>query len=134
MPVSFFDTNVLVCLTSGDAKKADRAEAAIAKGGSISVQVLNDLANVARRKMQMSWDETHALLNMLRGLLMVHPVTVETHETGLGIAERYGLSTYDAMIAASALHAGCDTLWSEDMQHGLALKEGLRIINPFRDV
>jgi predicted nucleic acid-binding protein len=133
MPVSFFDTNILVYLASGDAKKADRAEAAIAKGGSISVQVLNELANVARRKMQMSWDETHALLNMLRDLLTVHPLTVETHETGLGIAERYGLSTYDAMIAASALHAGCDTLWSEDMQHGLALKEGLRIVNPFRD-
>jgi predicted nucleic acid-binding protein len=131
MPVSFFDTNILVYLASGDAKKADRAEAAIAKGGSISVQVLNELANVARRKMQMSWDETHALLNMLRDLLTVHPLTVETHETGLGIAERYGLSTYDAMIAASALHAGCDTLWSEDMQHGLALKEGLRIVNPF---
>jgi predicted nucleic acid-binding protein len=133
MPVSFFDTNVLVYLASGDAKKADRAEAAIAKGGSISVQVLNELANVARRKMQMSWDETHALLNMLRDLLTVHPLTVEAHETGLGIAERYGLSTYDAMIAASALHAGCDMLWSEDMQHGLALKEGLRIVNPFRD-
>jgi predicted nucleic acid-binding protein len=131
MPVSFFDTNILVYLASGDTKKADRAEAAIAKGGSISVQVLNELANVARRKMQMSWDETHALLNMLRDLLTVHPLTVETHETGLGIAERYGLSTYDAMIAASALHAGCDTLWSEDMQHGLALKEGLRIVNPF---
>jgi predicted nucleic acid-binding protein len=134
MPVSFFDTNVLVYLASGDAKKADRAEAAIAKGGSISVQVLNELANVARRKMQMSWDETHALINMLRDLLTVHPLTVEAHETGLGIAERYGLSIYDAMIAASALHAGCDTLWSEDMQHNLALKEGLRIVNPFRDI
>ena len=133
MPVSFFDTNVLVYLASGDAKKADRAEAAIAKGGSVSVQVLNELANVARRKMQISWDETHALLNMLRDLLTVHPLTVEAHETGLGIAERYGLSIYDAMIAASALHASCDTLWSEDMQHGLALKEGLRIVNPFRD-
>jgi predicted nucleic acid-binding protein len=81
----------------------------------------------------MSWNETHAFLEMLRGLLTVHPLTVETHETGLALAERYGLSTYDAMIAASALHARCDTLWSEDMQHGMALTEGLRIVNPFRD-
>lgn len=132
MPVSFFDTNILLYLASGDTAKADRAEAAIAKGGSISVQVLNELANVARRKMQMSWDETHALLNTLRDLLKVHPLAVETHETGLGIAERYGLSVYDAMIVASALHAGCDTLWSEDMRHGMAFEEGLRIINPFR--
>jgi predicted nucleic acid-binding protein len=96
------------------------------------VQVLGELANVARRKMQMSWDETHALLNMLRGLLTVHPLTTEIHETGLRLAERYVFSIYDAMIAASALHAGCDTLWSEDMQHGMALDEGLRIVNPFR--
>ena len=132
MPVSFFDTNVLVYLASGDTAKADRTEAVIAEGGSISVQILNELANVARRKMQMSWDETHAFLDMLRGLLTVHPLTVEIHETGLRLAERYGFSIYDAMIAASALDAGCDTLWSEDMQHGMALEEGLRIVNPFR--
>jgi len=132
MPASFFDTNVLVYLASSDTTKADRAEATLAKGGAINVQVLNELANVARRKMQMSWDDTHAFLNMLRSLLTVHPLTVETHETGLRLAERYGLATYDAMIAASALDAGCDTLWSEDMQHGMALKEGLRIVNPFR--
>jgi predicted nucleic acid-binding protein len=132
MPVSFFDTNVLVYLASGDAKKADLVEVAIAKGGSISVQVLGELANVARQKMQMSWDETHAYLDMLCDLLTVHPLTVETHETGLRLAERHGLSIHDAMTAAAALHAGCDTLWSEDMQHGMALDEGLRIVNPFR--
>ena len=132
MPVSFFDSNVLLYLASGDALKADRAEATVAAGGAISVQVLNEIANVARRKMQMSWDETHALLNTLRELLVVHPLTVETHETGLMLAERYGLATYDAMIAASALNAGCDTLWSEDMQHGMTLNEELRIVNPFR--
>ena len=132
MPADFIDTNVLVYIASGDTSKADRAEAAIARGGAISVQVLNELANVARRKMQMSWAETHAFLDALRGLLTVHPITIEIHETGLGLAERYGFSTYDATIAASALHAGCDTLWSEDLQDGMALDEGLRIVNPFR--
>jgi predicted nucleic acid-binding protein len=67
----------------------------------------------------------------LRGLLTVHPLTLDTHETGLMLAERYGFSTYDAMIAASALHAGCDTLCSVDMQHEMVLEEGLRIVNPF---
>ena len=131
MLASFFDTNVLVYIASGDATKADRAEAAVAAGGAISVQVLNELTNVARRKMQMSWADTHAFLNILRGLLTVHPLTHDAHETGLRLAERYGLSIYDAMIAASALHAGCDTLWSEDMQHEMTLEEGLRIVNPF---
>jgi len=131
MPGSFFDTNVLVYLASGDAAKADRAEAALAGGGAVSVQVLNELANVARRKMRMSWADTHALLDSLRGLLTIHPLTVETHETGLRLAERHALSVFDAMIVASALLAGCDTLLSEDMQHGMKFAR-LRIVNPFR--
>ena len=132
MPGSFFDTNILIYVASGDAVKADRAEAIIADGGVISVQVLNELANVARRRMRMAWPDTHALLSALRGLLTVQPITVETHETGLALAERYHLSTYDAMIAASALHADCDRLWSEDMQHGMVLGKRLRVVNPFR--
>lgn len=132
MPGSFFDTNVLVYLASGDTAKADQAEAVVAAGGTISVQVLNELTNVARRKMRMPWPDIRVFLGALRGVLTVHPLTVETHDTGLALAERYGLSTYDAMIAASALHAGCDTLWSEDMQDDLVLGGGLRVANPFR--
>lgn len=131
MPASFIDTNVLVYLASGDAAKADRAETIVAQGGAVSVQVFNELANVARRKMQMSWSETRMFLDTLRALLTVHDLTIDTHETGLELAERYGLSIYDAMIVASALHAGCNTLWSEDMQHGMHLDEGLSIANPF---
>ncbi len=134
MPASFLDTNVLLSIASGDLAKADGAEAAVAAGGAISVQVLNELTNVARRKMRMSWADTNAFLGMLRGVLTVHPLTVETHETGLVLAERYGFSVYDAVTVASALHAGCDTLLSEDMQDGMALEEGIRIINPFRVV
>jgi predicted nucleic acid-binding protein len=132
MLANFFDTNVLVYLASGDPGKADRAERVIGAGGAVSVQVLNELANVARRKMQMSWTDTHAFLNMVRNVLTVHALTVETHEIGLRLAEKYRLSIYDAMIAASALQAGCDTLWSEDMKHGLAVDGILRILNPFR--
>ena len=131
MPGNFFDTNVLVYIASGDSVKADRAEELIGAGGTISVQVLNEITNVARRKMGMSWTETHRFLAMIRALLPVQPTTIEIHETGLSLAERYGLSTYDAMIAASALHADSDTLWSEDMQDGMILDDRLRISSPF---
>jgi predicted nucleic acid-binding protein len=132
MPGSFFDTNILLYIASGDRVKADKAEKLLGAGGTISVQVLNEIANVGRRKMRMSWHDTHAFLSLMRELLIVHPVTVNTHEIGLGLAERYDLSIYDAMIAAAALHAECDTLWSEDMPHGLAIEDRLRIVNPFR--
>ena len=132
MGVSFFDTNVLVYLASDDTAKADRAEAVLAAGGAISVQVLNELTTIARRRMRMGWTEIHAWRALLRGVLTVHPLTLQTHDTGMALAERYGLSTYDAMIAAAALGAGCDTLWSEDLQDGMLLESGLRVVNPFR--
>lgn len=132
MPGSFVDTNVLVYLASTDAGKADRAEQIVAAGGIISVQVLNELANVARRKMRLTWPETRSLLATIRGLLSVEAVTVETHEVGMALAERYGLSLYDALVAAAAVLSGCETLWSEDMQDGLVVEGELRIRNPFR--
>jgi predicted nucleic acid-binding protein len=132
MPGSFFDTNILIYLASDDAAKADRAEAIVREGGAISVQVRNEVANVARRTMQLSWEETRGLLSSLRELLTVHPVTVDTHELGLALAERHQLALYDALIAASALLAECDRLWSENMQDGMAIDRRLRIVNPFR--
>lgn len=131
MGARFVDTNVLVYLASGDVQRADRAEAILAEGGTISVQVLNEIANVMRRKMRMSWPDTNVFLDTIRALLTVEPVTVATHEQGLVVSERYGLSIYDAMIVSAALLAGCETLLSEDMQDGLIVDGRLRIINPF---
>ncbi len=133
MPASFLDTNVLIYLVSGDGRKADRVEALLRAGASISVQILNEATNVVRRKFGLSWTETREFLAGLRALLSVVPVTVEIHEAGLMLAERHGFALYDAMVAAAALTTGCDTLWSEDMHHGLLIDRRLRILNPFRD-
>jgi predicted nucleic acid-binding protein len=130
MSGDFFDTNVLLYLLSEDAGKADRAESLVRRGGGVSAQVLNEAANVMRRKPRMSWRETRAFLALARGLLDVAPVTLETHELGLELAERYGLSIYDSMIAAAALN-GSARLWSQDMQDGMRLGTGLRVENPF---
>lgn len=131
MSGSFFDTNVLVYAATKDPLKAERARNLIELGGTISVQVLNEVTNVALRKKAMAWPDIHSFLGLLRSLLHVRPVTIEVHEKGLDLAERYRLSIYDAMIAAAALHAGCDTLWSEDMHHGLHIEGCLRVTNPF---
>jgi len=131
MPGSFLDSNVILYLASGQEAKADRAEELVASGGKISVQVLNEIANVSRRKMGMSWAETRNFLSIVRALLKVEPVTIEMHEAGVDLAERYGLSVYDAMIASAALLADCDTLFSEDLQSGLLVNGRLRVVNPF---
>ena len=123
---------MLLYLLSEDTEKADRAEALVRRGGGISVQVLNEAASVMRRKLRMSWRETREFLALIRGLLDVAPLTAETHDLGLEFAERYGLSIYDSMIAVAAALNGCARLWSQDMQHGMRIGEGLRVENPFR--
>jgi predicted nucleic acid-binding protein len=67
----------------------------------------------------------------LRAVCSVESLTTETHDTGRRLAERYSLSVYDAMITSAALLAGCDRLYSEDMQHGLLIDRQLRVCNPF---
>ena len=131
MAGSFLDTNVLVYLASGEEQKASRVEALLAEGCTVSVQVLNEFSNVARRKMDFAWDEVRDFLAMVRGLTTVVPVALDTHEEGVRIAERYRLSVYDAMIVAAALLAGCDTLWSEDMHGGLVIEDRMTVRNPF---
>jgi predicted nucleic acid-binding protein len=130
MSAEFADTNVVLYLLD-DGPKADRAEAILAQRPRISVQVLNETLVNCRRKAGLSWEETGAFLAGVQSLCPVEDLTVQTHEVGRALAERYGLSIYDAMIVASALIAGCATLWSEDMQDGLLVEGRLRIVNPF---
>lgn len=129
----FFDTNVLLYLLSGDDTKADRAEALIADGGVVSVQVLNEFAAVASRKLRMAWPEVREILAQVRAVCRVVPLDVETHEGGLNLAERWRLAFYDAVIVASALRAGCSVLYSEDFQHGRVFGKHLTVRNPFRE-
>ncbi len=128
---AFIDTNVLLYLLSSDIVKADQAESVLHSGGLISVQVLNEITNVARRKLDMSWKEINEILNLIQSICHTEPLTTKTHNRGRLIAERYRLSVYDSMIVASALIAKCEILYSEDMQHGLLIDAQLRINNPF---
>jgi len=129
----FFDTNVLLYLLSEDNRKADQAEAIIALGGIISVQVLNEFVSVASRKLGMSYTEIRDMLGTVRAVCQTQALTVDTHDRGLDIAERFGFSLYDSMIVSSALQCGCTVLYSEDMQHGQEIDSQLVVLNPFLD-
>ena len=131
MSGSSFDTNVVLYLAASNSAKGTQAEQLIKMGGIISVQVLNESTSVLRRKNRMPWEDLQAFLARLKRLLDVIPLTLEIHQSGLRLAERYGFSIYDSFIVAAALAAGCDTLWSEDMQHGMLVDGRLRIANPF---
>jgi predicted nucleic acid-binding protein len=127
----FFDTNVILYAFRQDDTRGNVAETLLAAGGTLSVQVLNEFAAVARRKLDRSWDEIRRALDILR-IFCPEPVplTVETLHRAIHIAERHGYSISDSLIIAAALHSGASTLYSEDMQDGQAI-DGLTIRNPF---
>lgn len=128
----FIDTNIVVYAFTDDPRN-ETALALLGKGCTISVQVLNEFANVARSKLDMSWDETEAALALVRTLCpTILPMDIDTHLMAIDIAKRHKLSVFDALVIATALQGGCETLWSEDMQHGHIVEDRLRIANPFR--
>ncbi len=128
---AFFDTSVLLYLLSNDARKADRVEALLAQRGIISVQVLNEFAVVALRKVGLPLRDIKEILDTIRAVCTVEPLTVTTHDRGMEICERYKFSFYDSVMIAAALIAGSKVLYSEDMQHGQVIDRQLRVVNPF---
>lgn len=127
----FLDTNILVYVFSTDPRLVV-AEQLLARGCATSVQALNEFANVARRKLAMSWVEVNDALDVIRTLCpTILPIDVDTHADALVIAERDGLAVFDSLMLAAALRAGCGIFWSEDLQHGREIDGRLRIVNPF---
>jgi len=127
----FFDTSVLLYLLSGDAAKADRVETLLSTRGVVSVQVLNEFAVVALRKLKMPLNEIREILDTIRAVCAVEPITVETHDRGLAVFERYRFSLYDSMLVAAALIAGAKIIYSEDLQDGQVSDNQLRVTNQF---
>lgn len=128
---SFLDTNILIyAFASGDPRKPE-AERLMEQGGAISVQVLNEFANVSLRKLGLKWDEIAKRLETIKSLVDAPiPLTEELHDAARTIAAARKIAFYDALIIAAALAAKCKVLLSEDFQTGTKFG-ALEIRNPF---
>jgi len=116
----FFDTNIIVYLLSADERKAQIARDLIEQGGTISVQVLGEFTNVARRKAGLPLNEISETTGLLRELLAVVPMTEEIFETSLEVARKTGYATFDSMSKAERKHfspktcSPAESLWGYD--------------------
>ena len=128
---AFFDTNIIVYLYTLEKAKSERALELVSDGGIVSVQVLNEFISVARKKLKLSWNDIESGLTAIRDECDVIPLDLAIHQQALELCQETNLSIYDGLIVAAALTAGCDTLYSEDMNHGQRIGS-LKIINPFR--
>ena len=128
----FFDTNVLIYALGKNDPRASKAEALLAGGGIASIQSLNEFVSVARRKLRMSWKEVKEMVDIVCVLCPDPlPISLGIHQGAVAIAEKYGYSIYDSLIASAALEAGCKTLYSEYLQDGQTINRQLTIRNPF---
>jgi predicted nucleic acid-binding protein len=155
-----FDTNIFIYSLGGghdeslgdaqgrahaarENRKAAIARTIMAEPSFASVQVFNEFANVARRKLGLGADEIAAILEDVARVHTVIPMTWETTRLALevskigerknpdGSARPGNFSTYDSLIVAAALLAGCDTLYTEDNQTGTVVVGRLKLVNPF---
>jgi predicted nucleic acid-binding protein len=130
-PEWFLDTNVVIYAFEEQDVRSRPARGLLDRGAVVSVQVLNEFTVAVRRRIGFTWPEAVSALAAVRELCRVVPLTVQTHERALEIAQRYRFSLWDALVIAAALEAACRTLYSEDMQDGQRI-EGVTMRNPFR--
>ncbi len=129
---AFLDTNILLYAFAEKDPRTGIAEDLLSAGARVGVQVLNEFAAVAMRKLGWPLEEISEALLAIRVLCPEPvPVTIETHDRALRIVKRYSYHIYDALIVAAALEASCTTLYSEDLRDGHVI-EGLSIRNPFQ--
>ncbi len=127
----FADTNVVVYMLDADPDKRRAATAVMRARPAISVQVVNEFLSVALGKMKLPRTTAYRLAGILMRQCEVFDLTVETVRHAIDLGERHQLSHWDALIVASALDAGCDTLYSEDLQDGQVFDGQLKVSNPF---
>jgi predicted nucleic acid-binding protein len=127
----FVDTNIVVYAFGQDAVKVERAEAILESQPTISVQVINEFLSVCRVKLGLDTATRHQLANELLVGCNIVALDSRVVAKAMEIESQAGISYWDALIVAAALLSGCETLYSEDFQHGRVFDERLTVVNPF---
>ena len=130
------DTNILVYAADASPeerhKRTRAAEVLKEEELCLSVQVLQEFYHQATRprgRLRMTHEQSMVFLDPFMGLPSV-PVTQELFRRAAQVAERYGISYWDAAILAAARILGCDAVYSEDLNDGQSY-DGVLVINPF---
>jgi predicted nucleic acid-binding protein len=128
---AFADTNIPLYALDVDAEKRKKALALLRGNPVISVQVVNEFISVAIGKMKLARPQINRLARVMMKRCEVVTMDEAMVKEAIALGERYQLSHWDSLIIAAALRANCDTLYSDDMQHGQLIDGRLTFINPF---
>lgn len=129
--LAFADTNVVVYAFSKDDAKIAVAEDILQTQPTISVQVISEFLNVCRIKLGMDVPTRHNLARELIAGCNVVALEPRVVEKAMEVEAQGQISYWDALIVAAALLSGCDTLYTEDLEHGRKFDGQLTVVNPF---
>jgi predicted nucleic acid-binding protein len=126
------DTNILIY--SHDEKAGNKQNISrdlIVRSPVVCTQVVSEYISVLHRIMKIPKALIiSACIPNLRHC-QIQSVDIAILQTAERLINRYDFQIFDAIIVASALSFGCETLYSEDMQHNLKIDRQLSIVNPF---
>ncbi|MCU0345477.1 MAG: PIN domain-containing protein [Saprospiraceae bacterium] len=130
---AFVDTNLLVYSISTEKIKAVIVEQLFQQSFNfvISTQVINEFVHTCHRKNLLPASEIRQAVEDFLLFFDLSIIEDTTIMTAFDLKARYGFSWYDSLIVSTALEIGCSKLFSEDLQHGMVIKEKLTIQNPF---
>lgn len=131
----FVDSNICVyAFDTTEPVKKEKAKLILKDRPFISSQVVIETYLTCSRKLKLPLKVCDENTNFLCDITSIAPIDATIFSLALTIKTRYQFSFLDSTIIASALHAGCTTLYSEDMQHNQLIEGKLRIVNPFKSL
>ena len=127
----FADSNIVLYALGDDSSKRQAAWQILFERPVISVQVLNECSNILVKKRKVDKAKVGGIMQDILCFTTVEAIGFPEVEAAWRLMERYRYSYFDSLILASALRAGCQTVYSEDMQHGQTIEGKVIVTNPF---
>lgn len=134
---AFVDTNILVYSRNpAETEKYPIARSLIenlwqSRRGRLSTQVCSEYLVTVTRKLARPLDESEAW-DDVESLLAWDPVPLDRECLAIArhVQIRYQSSWWDSLIVAAASIAGCEIIYTEDLNHGQEYL-GIRAVDPF---
>ena len=133
---SFLDSNILVYADDRSAgPKRDRArtlirETMLAGTGVLSLQVLQEYFATATKKLHLPSAAARRRVALFSRFDVV-VLSVQDVLAAIDLHQLHQFSIWDALVIRAGLNAGCQVLYSEDLQDGQRI-DSLEVVNPFR--
>lgn len=137
--LAFIDTNVLIYAVGDDPTESHKRQVARdlldTTDLALSVQVLSEFvwqSTRPNRGPKLSVDEALDFATEWRRF-SVQDLTAGVFDEAIVLLDAHRFNWWDCLIIAAARAQGCDILYTEDLQDDRVI-DGLRIVNPFRDL